>query len=500
MTTYYVDATNGSDSNNGLGPDASHATNKPYATIGKLLATSGVLASGDTAYLAPGTYREAVTVNITSPTALTQIIGDVANAQGFKTSGGVLVTPGEVTWSAYTSGDTSAPTTTRPINLNGRDFLSFQRITNVGGNGTPSCVSATTATSTDTTFTECAFFPHNNGGNTIETQSAGDVILNWLFDRCIIVVARGGRLLGITLPTGTADTDVNVLFRNCLFLLGDAANGISLFSSGATAGKPGGVRMQNCTVFGGGNIMQTFSANFSTSIPCAVYNSQLIHCTTALNANTSGQIVEDYNRIISNTPRTNVSAGANSQSSTAYPAVWQLGQFLWVGNQARAPFTPLAGSALLGFGNQSGAPSVDIANRPRPAGGGSTSNAIGAFERHDSATKETTTVRTGSNALVIVGPGDHDFQVPVDATSTTISCYMRYDTLHAATNKPQMQVLNGEECGVSTATATMAAAVDTWEQLSLTFTPARAGIVTIRLISRAAAGNGKAFADDFTVA
>jgi hypothetical protein len=61
-----------------------------------------------------------------------------------------------------------------------------------------------------------------------------------------------------------------------------------------------------------------------------------------------------------------------------------------------------------------------------------------------------------------------------------------------------MKVLNGEEIGVSEATATMTAAVDTWEQLSLNFTPTAKGVVTVRFISRSAAGNGKAFFDDFS--
>jgi hypothetical protein len=125
--------------------------------------------------------------------------------------------------------------------------------------------------------------------------------------------------------------------------------------------------------------------------------------------------------------------------------------------------------------------------------------AVGAYERHNVWTQETTTVRTGGSALVCVGPGAHDFDVAVDATSTTVSVYLRYDSTHGTTNKPQFLLVNGDECGVSDATATMTSAADTWEQLSHTFTPARTGIVTVRLVSRSAAGNGKAFADDFSV-
>lgn len=495
MTTYYISATTGSDSNNGLGPDASHATNKPWLTIGKALGASGI-ASGDTVYLAPGTYREAITVAMTSATADTSLIGDPTNAQGFKTSGGVLLSAGEIIWTAFTTSDTTGLASAAPLILNGCDFLSFQRITFVGGNVSPSCVNGNTQTSTDITFTECAFFPQNIGGNTFEINSAADVILNWTIDRCLIVTARGGRMFSATVPTGTADWDANVLFRNCLMLFGDNASGVSLYSSGATAGKPGGVRLQNCTTFSGRNILQTFSANFSTSIPCTAYNCQLLHCTTALNANTSGQIVEDYNRIISNTPRTNVSTGANSQSSTAYPGAWELGQYLWIGRQARPPFTPLAGSPLLGFGNQTGAPTVDMANRPRPAGGGSTSNAVGAFERHQTAARETTTTQAGTSAIKITGPGDHDLVIPVDASSTSLSVYVRYDTTHGTTNKPQAQLLANGAIGVTGETKTATVGVDTWEQLTFSsFTPTAKGAVTMRLISRAAGGAGVAYFD-----
>jgi hypothetical protein len=73
MTTYYVDPVNGLDANNGLGPDASAVSNKPWKTLAKLLGAAG-FASGDTAYLAPGTYREVVTVAMTSATVTTSIL------------------------------------------------------------------------------------------------------------------------------------------------------------------------------------------------------------------------------------------------------------------------------------------------------------------------------------------------------------------------------------------------------------------------------------------
>jgi hypothetical protein len=124
---------------------------------------------------------------------------------------------------------------------------------------------------------------------------------------------------------------------------------------------------------------------------------------------------------------------------------------------------------------------------------------VGYLERHDSAAKETGTVDAGAGA-VITGPGDQDLLIPVDAASTTISVKARYDTNHAATNKPQAQLIASPELGFAGQTLTMVAAVDTWETLTFTaFTPTVKGWVRLRLISRSAAGNGKAFFDTVAV-
>jgi hypothetical protein len=122
--------------------------------------------------------------------------------------------------------------------------------------------------------------------------------------------------------------------------------------------------------------------------------------------------------------------------------------------------------------------------------------AIGPLERHDTAVKETSTTDAGSVGLVLVGPADHDIAIPVPASATTITVKARYDSTHAATNKPQAILLGNAAIGVSTATTTMTAAADTWETLTLgPFTPTALGVVVVRLVSRSAAGGGKAFFD-----
>jgi hypothetical protein len=62
-------------------------------------------------------------------------------------------------------------------------------------------------------------------------------------------------------------------------------------------------------------------------------------------------------------------------------------------------------------------------------------------------------------------------------------------------------LLANAELGIAAQTVTATAGVDTWQTLTFSsFTPSNKGVVTLRLISRAAAGNGKAWFDSVAVA
>jgi hypothetical protein len=472
------------------GSDANGGTTKTdaWATIGKALGASG-LASGDICYVGAGVYREAVTVAMTSPAAETRLIGDV--------DGAFTDDVGEVVWTAYTTNDTTAPAASSILTLAGRSNLTFEKITFVQGNATG--INANTTLSQGITFRECLMLTGFQGASSFlaVTGTAGSA-LNWTLDRCRFFKGSVAFFV-ITLPTHTADYDANVLIQNCI---AQGGSGIlcRVDTSGATAGKGGGVDLKKVSQLAGGNALFTNSANLSTTIPCTVDSCFLFTGPPALNANTAGQItVTNTIMIAGAAPLTNVTAGTNCRSDGSIAPLFSVGQETVIGAVVPPFGTPLSNSPLLGWGDDGTAPAVDLLNRPRPSGGASVSKAAGALERHNCWVRETTTVRTGSNAYRCDGPGDHDFQVAVDAVSTTVSAYMRYDTNHGATNKPQIMVVNGGECGVAAATATMTAAVDTWEQLSLTFTPTKQGVITLRLISRAAAGTGKAFADDIAV-
>jgi hypothetical protein len=500
MATYYIDPVNGNNANNGLGPDASHGTNKPFATIGKILATSGVGVSGDIVYLAPGVYREVITVNITSPVSELAIIGDPANAQGFKTAAGVLVAPGDVIWTGYTTNDTSAPSSSPNVDLNGRDFLTFQYIVFIGGNvgAVGTMIRGTTTNSVNIVVRDCTLI-NSTVNAAIAYTGLADVASNWTIDRCIIHATIPGDGFNIILPTSaSADYDTNFLVQNCVLIGGHNVIGVNVSSTGAGSFKGGGVDVLNCTFQGWNSAVRTQTANLSTSIPCTIYNSIILATNLALNASAAGNLIEDYNRIRASTNYSNVSAGANTVSTVNHALLIEVGQAYQQGRTRRPFLAPASGSPLLGWGGSS-PPSVDLQNRPRPAGGASTSKAVGAYERHNTAAKETTTVDAGGVGLKITGPGDHDIAIPVDTTATTITVRVRYDTTHGTGSKPQAQLLAAGDVGYAGETVTAAAGVDTWETLTFaSFTPTQKGAVTLRLISRAAAGSGIAYFDTVT--
>jgi hypothetical protein len=496
VTTYYADYVNGNDANNGLGPDASAVTNKPFKTITKLLGASGVMVSGDTAYLAPGSFRELVTAGITSPVAETKIIGDPQNLRGFKTAGGTLVAPNPVIWTCYLTNDSTAPNTGNLLDLSGRDFLTFRNIQFVAI-GTAIQFSFTVPT--NITFTDCAFIGVGTGANNalINLQINSAVAWHWLFERCSFSGFNNGANRNIAIQAtkhASADYDIDVVFKNCLLWCG-----IYVTTNGGSTFKPGGILLYNCTCIqvGGANIFYVDTTDFSTTIPCKVENCIMVTQGNALQAQTTGEIVEDYNLIYAGTARVNVATGTHSSSDRAIAPLLNLGQdHIW--DKRLRPWGSIQqqATALLAFGASANVQATDKDANPRPSGGLSQP---GAYVSGNTWTAQTATVRSGSFALACTGPGYQDFDLAVDAASTTVSVYLRYDSTYAGT-KPLMQVLNGAECGVADASTSAVTTVNTWEQKTLTFTPSQKGIVTIRLWSQDTNGGGKAFADDWAVA
>ncbi len=494
MATYFV-SPSGNDSNNGLGPDASNPTNKPWLTLGKLLGAAG-MASGDTAYVCPGTYRESVTMALTVPTAETAVYGDPWNAQGFCDAGGNRITPGDVIWTCYTTNDKTAPGSPTVLTYSSRNFMRFENITFVG--------SITASTVKECIWRRCTFIAAANVTYPL-ILTVGSSIGNCTIDKCQFIGARTSLNCILGRVSG-ADYDANIQITSCLFT-SNHWTVISVGSTGAGANFGGGVDVLNCTFYVDSSAITVADASISTSIPCTIYNSVIYNGPSgdhAFKANASGQITENYNLLYCTNARSNVSTGANSVGGGTphvYAKLFEYGQAQLWGRQPRPAFSPTKDSPLLGFGNQAGAPSDDLLGAPRPSGPGPTwANAlpaVGAFERTNFSQPEQTVSLTGA-AIKLVGPGAQDLRLPLELGPFTVRVSGRFDSTYAGT-KPQLKLVDGTETGVADVTATMTASADTWEELSVSGQVVRRGAVTVRLQSSSTAGGGIATFDRLAV-
>lgn len=488
MATYYVRKTG----NNG---NAGTSAGAAWLTVTKAVQTA---TSGDTVYVGAGVYRETLTVT-TTPASTVTMIADVDGAN----TGDV----GEVRITSYTTNDKSASSGSTLLDLNSKDYFSWRNF--VFQSGSTSCVATSNGACVNTQFIDCTFISLNLSSRCINMVSnVQDTAPNWLFDRCRFIFngnATDCIYMDVVQSSGP-DLDTGIVIRNCLIINLGSGNGIHFNpSSSGGSGIPfntGNVQVYNNTILGGSVGIRT-GANASTSQTMKAYNNFISSYSVGIQANTSGQILEDYNFIYSPTLLSNVSTGSNSQSAS-YAPLLHIGQELQQGRLVRPLFLPTEDSPILGYGNNATyTSSVDILNRNRPSGGGptwaSSGKAVGAYEHHDFASKETSIVEGTTASIKWKGPGDQQLYIPVNPSQTTISVKAYYDSSYGGGTKPTLRLLANGEIGVSTQSVTTTGAVNTFNTLQLSnFTPSSRGWVIIALESYAS-GSGTVYWDTVSV-
>ena len=317
MATYYVQP-NGSDSNTGLG-----ATNAlAWRTVQKGLGASGI-GSGDTLYIAPGTYRETITITGTY-SATTTIIGDRTSSQFSSVPAGYVRITGLVS-DALGSSSTVGNFTT-----NGKSYLTFNNIWFEH-------YVTLAASTTNTQFAQCQFTtPYGiNAGFVISLVTTSQSSI--LFDKCYIQGA---------ISISGSGNSTSTRFNSCLIEGSATSNGVVV----PTVTTAPSITFSNCTFFGGSyrDCFRSFSGG--TGNVCSVYNSLLVLNSqeTTFNANATGVFTEDYNA--GYITRGTTPAGANSK---------QLFHRAFVGSPVYInpidasvmPFTPLTGDSLIGAGS-----------------------------------------------------------------------------------------------------------------------------------------------------
>lgn len=494
MAIIYVDPDDGSDTYNGLGANADDATNKPLATVSKAIAGSTPIASdGDLILLKPAFYREIVNqyTGSLAPTGETILRGDFAGAADWKNR----PTRRRPVFTAWLSGPTSAPSSSTLITVSGHSFWTFEDLEfwRYSGRSVQGSKNGSNY-STNLTFRRCDFMQASASGSNaaIQITVGANTPAHLLFEDCHFQDQAAP--IALYIESGSTDTDVDIIMRNC------RSNGTAAavfqcnnwLSDGG--GRAYGILVQNYSGIGG--IVVAGSYVRSSTPGLTVRGCVIITGSTGITANVAGQIDEDYNVINAQTARSNVTAGSNSV--VRYELDIEMGLSFHCGEVRRPKFMPRPDSPLLYFDGQSSPPSADAAGVTRPPSStGGTCGALLPWMGRQSST----VAHGGTYSLAVDGYGHHEFEFFVDAAETTVSVWARYDSNYDDTGGalPTLRIIDST-AGISGDTAVMTAAADTWQQLSITFTPTRAGKIRVRFEGFTTAASGISYWDDWSAA
>jgi hypothetical protein len=304
MAIYYV-RPDGSNTNSGLGP----ATNQAWATVAFALgAASGTnpgLVGGDTVYIAPGTYRNVVTVGYTIPTSMITIQGDPSCSQfSGLTAGPVRITNAPVGDTAPSRGQFFSGTTDyltlRNIQFDGLsaynnglvtltggaliiDKCCFQTYTD-SGNGFGAVITIPTGKK-NITFSNCIFFTYSTAVQiTLANQSIITYDTNTQINNCFIYSqTNAGILWGNTFEQQFSGLSV----KDCTII--GYANGLA--STNNSQGTGNTVRNSILNGISGRGIYQ-WNAGSMTATNCSIIGATATSGVTLVNCNTSMQLYD----------------------------------------------------------------------------------------------------------------------------------------------------------------------------------------------------------------
>ena len=343
MAIYYV-RTDGNDANTGLGSTTALA----WKTVQKALGATGI-GSGDTVYIAPGVYRENVTIAGTY-TAATYIIGDPTAAQFAGVSQGL------VRLTNYLTTDTASPSGTIMYSGN-KNFLNISYLYFDG-----SAVMLNIGNSNNTVVENCAFIGSSlTGSSGIQGSFNTGVTVNNTIRKCIFMTGSYGVYIAVG-GGHTSDWSLGFTIQDCAFIgaspVTASTPAIIFTRTTGAANLAGGINIYNCYIQSAVQGI-TFDCG-NVTYPTNVRNCIITNCGTGIVGRGTTTNIQDYNRIIGcSTTLTNVATGANTV--TVGPLMVDIGMSQLFGLSAKQTwFSALPASLNIGFGDPTGALTSDL--------------------------------------------------------------------------------------------------------------------------------------------
>jgi len=173
-------------------------------------------------------------------------------------------------------------------------------------------------------------------------------------------------------------------------------------------------------------------------------------------------VVEDYNRYwaLVDFYYSGIAPAANTEEK---PPLFETPRLFQGHRFAETPYMPSEWSALAHGTSETVLPE-DHFGTDRPSTNGKQS--AGAVQRSP-VSWDTNIKYAGSRARSLDEAGTFQMRIPIAPHQMTVSCWVYWDASYTGT-KPRMRIL---EDGQAIRTATAVGSAQTWEQLSLTFTP-----------------------------
>jgi len=343
MATYYV-RTDGSNANAGTGS----ATNQAWATIAYALANMTLTTGVNTLYIAPGVYRESVTLTVTPTASNTLVVAGDPTAAQF--SG---VTPNQVRVTGAVDNSSISPFGVTRIDTNAKPYLTIQDVVIEGGTGGGAPVLLISGT--NTTIDRVVVYGIQTGGST--GSNIGVEAPNTTGNAITIknsTIIGGGNGMRLRAPVATSGVS-GIVIQNCRILAGYISTGYGIYVQPSSGTTMASVFVTNCFIHGASSGVYFERGN--TTNTHTVQNCIISACGTGINAFASSTTTQQYNIINSTTTLTNVATSVTTVYSDFLGI--DLTQNLLQGFGSIAPFGTLLSSRNTAFGTASNAPATD---------------------------------------------------------------------------------------------------------------------------------------------